>query len=79
MGSDGDTTGWTLQPDSIDLSRAAVTITAGDVDKPVTVSQLLFVRRPAARRYRNRTPSTSIVNVFCGPTIVLGSRPASSA
>lgn len=36
-----DDTGWTLQSDSIDLSRATVTITSGGVDKPVTVSPLL--------------------------------------
>ncbi len=36
-----DDTGWTLQSDSINLSGANVTITAGGVDKPVNVTHLL--------------------------------------
>jgi len=36
-----DSSGWTLQSDSLDLSQASVNITDGGVEKPVTVTQLL--------------------------------------
>ena len=36
-----DNTGWTIQSDSIGLSGATVTITAGGVNRPVTVTNLL--------------------------------------
>jgi hypothetical protein len=35
-----DTTGWTVQSDSIDLSGATVTVTAGGTAMPVTVTEL---------------------------------------
>jgi hypothetical protein len=35
-----DSTGWTIQSDSINLSAAQVTVTDGGVSKPVTVTQL---------------------------------------
>jgi hypothetical protein len=36
-----DSTGWTVQSDSINLSSAAVTVTSGGTARPVTVTQLL--------------------------------------
>ena len=36
-----DTTGWTIQSDSINLAAAAVTVTMDGVVQPVTVTQLL--------------------------------------
>lgn len=39
-GTSVDAVGWSLQSDTIDLSRAAVTVTVGSTSKPVTVTQL---------------------------------------
>ena len=36
-----DTTGWTVQSDSVRLTGAEVSITSGGVDMPVTVTELL--------------------------------------
>jgi uncharacterized protein YkwD len=36
-----DTTGWTIQSDTINLASAAVTVTMDGADQPVTVTQLL--------------------------------------
>jgi hypothetical protein len=35
-----DVTGWSIQSDTIDLSSATVTVTAGGTDRPVAVTQL---------------------------------------
>jgi uncharacterized protein YkwD len=35
-----DQTGWTVQSDTINLSKATVTVTSGGADKPVTVTQV---------------------------------------
>ena len=35
-----DTTGWTIQSDSINLAGAMVTVTAGGMNMPVSVTQL---------------------------------------